>query len=115
MADAPGVEVERSRGATMQVLLGPDDGVPAFVTRCFTLAAGGSIPAHRHASIEHQQVVLEGEMSLRLEDREVTVRAGECVFIPAGVTHAYANRGAAPTRFLCVVPLTDDYEVEWME
>ena len=115
MTEAQEVAVDRARGATIQVLLGPDDGVPRFVTRRFTLAPGGRIPCHRHADIEHEQVVLEGEMVLSLDGEEHTVRQGDCIFIPAGVAHWYENRTPAPVRFLCMVPRTDTYETDWLE
>jgi quercetin dioxygenase-like cupin family protein len=111
----PAAEVERATGATIQVLIGPDDGAPRFVTRRFTIAPGGRIPRHRHADIEHEQVVLEGRMALGLDDDEVVVGPGDCVYIPAGVTHWYENRGEAPVRFLCIVPLTDGYTTEWLD
>ncbi len=114
MDGTPGSAVERSRGATIQVLIGPDEGAPNFITRRFTLEPGGSIPAHRHDVIEHEQVMLEGEMVLGLDDQEVVVKAGDCVFIPAGVAHWYENRGEVPVRFLCVVPRSDDYQTEWL-
>ena len=107
--------VEGARGTSIQVLLGPEDGTPNFVTRRFTIDPGGRIPCHRHPTIEHEQVVLEGEMVLALDDREHVVRAGDCVFIPAGVAHWYENRGAVPVRFLCMVPRTADYATEWLE
>lgn len=110
----PASEVEHARGATIQVLLGPADGAPRFVTRRFTLDPGGRIPCHRHADIEHQQVVLEGRMRLGLDDRTVEVGPGDCVFIPAGVAHWYENAGDAPVRFLCIVPVTDGYQTEWL-
>ncbi len=112
--EVPESAVGRSRGATIRVVLGPAEGVPHFVTRLFTIAPGGSIPAHRHADIEHEQVVLQGEMVLGLDEREVTVRAGQAVFIPAGVVHWYENRGEVAVRFLCIVPRTDDYRTEWV-
>lgn len=108
-------KVDRASGTLMQVLLGPVDGTPNFVTRRFTLDPGGRIPCHRHAAVEHEQVVLEGEMVLALDDHEHVVRAGDCVFIPAGVAHWYENRGEVPVRFLCVVPRTSDYATEWLE
>jgi len=114
MFSVPETVVERSRRATMQVLLGPDDDVPGFVTRRFIIEPGGRIPSHRHASIEHEQVVLEGEMTICLDDHEVPVVAGDCIFIPAGVAHWYENTSRKPVRFLCVVPLTEDYETEWL-
>ncbi len=107
-------EVERSPGATIQVLLGPGDGAPNFATRCFTLEPGTRIPCHRHATIEHEQVVLEGEMTLGLDDEVVIVGAGDCMLIPAGIAHWYENRGEAAVRFLCIVPLTDEYRTEWL-
>lgn len=115
MDDPEAATVEHARGASIQVLLGPEDGTPTFVTRRFTLEPGGRIPCHRHPAIEHEQVVLSGEMVLALDGREHVVRAGDCVFIPAGVAHWYENRGDAPVRFLCMVPRTDDYATEWLE
>ncbi len=109
------VTVPRCRGASLKVLLGPESGVLNFITRQFTLEPGGRIPCHRHDDIEHEQVVLEGTMVLGLDSREVEVGPGDSVFIPAGVGHWYENRSAAPVRFLCVVPHTDDYQTEWLE
>ena len=108
-------EVPHARGATIQVLIGPDQGAPNFFTRCFSLAPGGRIPCHRHDSIEHQQVVLSGEMVLCLDDREQLVTTGDAVLIPAGVAHWYENRGEQPVRFLCIVPDTAGYQTEWLE
>jgi len=110
-----GVPVERTRGARIEILLGPEEGVPNFATRRFTVDPGGRIPRHRHDAIEHEQVVLEGSMVIGLDDREVEVSVGDCVFIPAGVAHWYENRGDCPVRFLCVVPMTADYQTEWLE
>ena len=109
------VSVPRCRGASLKVLLGPEIGVPNFITRQFTLDPGGRIPCHRHDQIEHEQFVLEGTMVIGLDTREVTVGPGDSVFIPAGVRHWYENRDRVPVRFLCVVPHTDDYQTEWLE
>jgi quercetin dioxygenase-like cupin family protein len=109
------VSVPRCRGASLKVLLGPDIGVPNFITREFTLEAGGRIPCHRHDEIEHEQIVLEGSMVIGLDAREMTVGPGDSIFIPARVSHWYENRGSEAVRFLCVVPHTDDYQTEWLE
>jgi quercetin dioxygenase-like cupin family protein len=109
------VSVPRCRGASLKILLGPESGVPNFITRQFTLEPGGRIPCHRHDHIEHEQVILEGTMVMGLDAREVEVGPGNCVFIPAGVDHWYENRGSNAVRFLCVVPHTDDYQTEWLE
>ena len=115
VADATAGPVPGAKGATLKVLLGPEQGVPNFVTRLFTLEAGVRIPKHRHDSIEHEQVILEGSMTMGLDDRVVEVTKGDCVFIPAGVAHWYENRGSDPVRFLCIVPRTEQYRTEWME
>lgn len=107
--------VERSRGAAIQILLGPADGAPNFITRRFTLAPGGRIPQHRHATIEHEQVILSGSMVIGLDNREHEVTDGDCILIPAGVAHWYENRTQEPVAFLCVVPHTADYQTEWLE
>ena len=110
-----GMKVPRCRGATMKVVLGPESGVPNFVTRVFILDAGGRIPCHRHDSIEHEQIVLDGRMIISLDGRETEVGPGDSIFIPAGVSHWYENRGDAAVRFVCVVPRTEDYQTEWLE
>lgn len=107
--------VERATGARMQVLIGPGEEAPNFITRKFTLEPGGRIPAHRHPDIEHEQFVLRGGMKLGIDSEVHDVKAGEAVYIPAGSTHWYVNDGSAPVEFLCIVPRTAEYKTEWME
>jgi quercetin dioxygenase-like cupin family protein len=107
--------VLRARGARMAVLIGPEHGAPRFVTRRFLLAPGGRIPLHRHDTIEHEQVVVRGEMVMTIDGERRVVRAGDAVFLPAGCAHAYENLGTAEVEFICVVPNTRDYSTEWLE
>ncbi len=109
------VPVLRARGARMAVLIGPDDGASHFVMRRFLLAPGGRIPSHSHESIEHEQVVIRGEMVIGLNDETHTVRAGDAIFIPAGTAHWYENKGTKEVEFLCVVPYTTEYSTDWIE
>jgi quercetin dioxygenase-like cupin family protein len=111
----PTQSVPRCRKTSIQVLLGPESGVPNFIARQFTIEPGGRIPCHRHDTIEHEQVILDGAMIICLDGRETEVSAGDSIFIPAGVSHWYENRGPETVRFLCVVPHTDDYQTEWLE
>jgi quercetin dioxygenase-like cupin family protein len=107
--------VENAEGAEIQVLLGPEEGMPNFYTRLFTLAPGARIPVHRHPTVEHQQVVLEGEMVVLLETGEEKIaRAGDVVYFPVKVAHGYENRTTAPVKFICVVPSEPNYETEWV-
>jgi len=115
MTVVPPEQVPRSPGATIQVLLGPADGMPNFHTRLFTLEPGARIPEHRHDTIEHEQVVLDGEMAIALDGAERVAQKGDCVYIPAGCAHWYENRGASPCRFICIIPAGIEYGTEWLE
>jgi quercetin dioxygenase-like cupin family protein len=53
-------------------------------------------PVHRTASIDYG-IVLEGEITLLLDDSEVTLTAGDIV-VQRGTDHAWANRGTAIAR-----------------
>ncbi|WP_456412535.1 cupin domain-containing protein [Oceanithermus profundus] len=111
---APKKPVAKGKGAFLQVLIGPEDGAPNFILRRFTLEPGGRIPAHRHPTIEHEQFVLKGRMTIGLDGEEREVGPGDAVFIPAGVAHWYENRGDEAVEFLCVIPKTKEYETEWL-
>ena len=107
--------VGRARGARMAVLLGPDTGAQRFITRRVVVEPGGRIPMHRHDTIEHEQVVVRGEMVLSLDGVDRVVLAGDAILIPAGCAHSYENGGAEPVEFLCVVPNIRNYQTEWLE
>jgi quercetin dioxygenase-like cupin family protein len=65
------------------------------------------VPKHTNA-VEHEQYVLAGEYTVGLDDEEVTVSAGDSLFIPAGTVHWYRNEGDEEGAFLCAVPNGDD-------
>lgn len=67
-----------------------------------TVNAGSPHPLmHRTESIDYG-VVMEGEMTLVLDDSEVVLRKGSVV-VQRGTTHAWANRSGAPCRMLFVL------------
>ena len=112
--EVPASPVGKGNGATIRVLLGSEQGMPHFELRVFAIEPSGRIPSHRHDVLEHGQLVLEGKMILTLDGEERTVSAGDAVFIPAGVSHSYENRGKTPVRFLCAIPRAE-YKTEWLE
>ena len=64
-------------------------------------APGGvAPPLHVHERHAEAFLVLEGELTFRLEDGEHRVGAESCVFIPPEVVHTFAVTGEAPARFL---------------
>lgn len=58
-------------------------------------------PVHRTASIDYG-IVLEGEITLVLDDSEVTLRPGDVV-VQRGTDHAWANRGDVTAKVVFVL------------
>jgi quercetin dioxygenase-like cupin family protein len=106
--------VERAHKTHIQILLGPDEQMPNFYMRKFTIDPGGSIPLHRHDVLEHEQMVLEGEMVITLNGQQTMVKAGDVLYIPAKAAHDYKNQSSLPVSFLCMVPAITDYQTEWL-
>ena len=100
-------------GAFIKVLLGQGEDLPNFHIREFLLEPGARIGGHLHDSIEHGQLVLEGEMTISLAGEEHVVREGDSVYIPPNVEHWYENRGKGRVRFVCVIPAVKDYSTTW--
>jgi mannose-6-phosphate isomerase-like protein (cupin superfamily) len=48
----------------------------------------GQFPWHKHDDTDDFFQVLEGEMIIRLRDRDVSLRSGEIFVVPKGVEHA---------------------------
>lgn len=90
----------------MQILIGPEDGAPAFTMRRFIMGPGGGMPLHTNA-VEHEQFVLSGRAEITIGDQSVEVESGDVVYIAAGEPHAYRVL-EAPFEFLCVVPNRED-------
>jgi quercetin dioxygenase-like cupin family protein len=68
-----------------------------------TMPAGAPGPAlHSHA-FDEAFYVLDGELTVQLDDDVTTAHAGELIFAPRGVPHTLANLSEAPTRFLVVL------------
>lgn len=63
------------------------------------VAAGDMPPLHVHHTHDEGFLLLEGELSLFLPDREVALGPGEFVLAPRGVPHTY-QVGEAPARWL---------------
>jgi mannose-6-phosphate isomerase-like protein (cupin superfamily) len=63
--------------------------------------AGLQSPVHRTASVDYG-IVLEGEITLVLDDSEVTLFPGDIV-VQRGTVHAWANRGTARAKVVFVL------------
>jgi mannose-6-phosphate isomerase-like protein (cupin superfamily) len=71
-------------------------------TAASTVKAGSPHPLmHRTESVDYG-VVIEGEMTLVLDDSEVLLKPGSVV-VQRGTNHAWANRSGQPCRMLFVL------------
>jgi quercetin dioxygenase-like cupin family protein len=60
----------------------------------------GKAPLHVHARHAEALYVFEGELALRLEDREHRVGSDTWAFVPPEVVHAFEVTGDSPAQFL---------------
>ena len=99
----PTEDVAAGIGTKRQVLIGADEG-PNFAMRRFIMEPGGGMPMHTN-TVEHEQYVLSGAAQVQIGEGTHHVKAGDVVYIPAGVPHSYkADQGDEPFEFICVVP-----------
>ena len=78
-----------------------------------TIPPGGRAKAHKHEHHETAIYVLSGEGHMWFGDRlehQLTARAGEMLYIPAGVPHLPANLTNEPV--VAVIARTDPHEQE---
>jgi mannose-6-phosphate isomerase-like protein (cupin superfamily) len=57
-------------------------------------------PPHVHHKLHDMFFVLEGTLTMRLQDNTMEAGPGTFVCVPPGVIHTFSNRSHAPVRFL---------------
>jgi uncharacterized cupin superfamily protein len=71
-------------------------------------AAGG----HSHTTIEEIYFVLEGEVTVKADDEEVTLGPRDAILLPPGTTRASRNLGAVPAAMLLISVRVEDLRAE---
>lgn len=99
------IQVTVGQGTSMQVLISGDE-APNFAFRKFVMQPEGSMPKHTNV-VEHEQYVLSGSAVLEIGEETFEVHAGDAVYIPSMVPHAY-KAGKEGFMFICVVPNKED-------
>ena len=76
-----------------------------------TLPPGGRRPPpHRHVNCSEAYFVLNGLVSVVVEDEELTVGPEGFVLVPRGTAHTFGNAGEAEARLLVIhAPAMDAY------
>lgn len=98
------VHMEGAVGASKQLPLGREDGVPVYSYRVFTVEPDGHTPYHQHP-YEHMNYVIEGSGALVNEKGEETpLKAGDFALVNPDEKHQYRNKGDKPFKMICGVP-----------
>jgi len=94
------MNVESARNVKVKYLLHEGVGAKKFQLRLFTIDIGGytSLEKHKH---EHEVFILRGKALVRGGETEVTVKAGDIIFIPSWEEHQFKNVGNEKLQFLC--------------
>lgn len=96
------VERIELRGAEVQVLVDGSSGGPFTMLRYTAPPGFVGPPPHRHAATTEAFLLLEGELTVLLDEEEVLLQSGKTVLVGVGRVHSFANRGAFPASFLVV-------------
>ncbi|QRN85464.1 cupin domain-containing protein [Clostridia bacterium] len=103
--DVENVQVDsvEAKATWMRRLIGPENGWDGYAMRLFTVEPGGHTPRHAH-DWPHINLVLSGEGTLFVNDREEAIEKGSYAYLPGGTKHQFRNTGSVPLEFMCIVP-----------
>ena len=76
------------------------------------LVAGSQVPYHYHDKRESIIIVISGEATEIIEGREIPIRTGDIIYIPAGEKHMTLNKSDKDFRYLeffTCPPLSADF------
>src|SRR5271166_4853089 len=106
-----GHETYTARGSVMlfKALAAQDDGDFSLMERTLP-PRGRRPPPHRHTNCSEAYFVLDGQVSVIVEDAELRVGPEGFVLVPRGTAHTFGNAGDATARLLVIhAPAMDDY------
>ena len=80
-------EADGAKGAVIRHIITEKDGAPTFNMRVVSLERGGQSPSHSHPW-EHEFFVLSGMGIGKVDNKEVTLKQGDALFVPPGLQHS---------------------------
>lgn len=86
-------------GNVYAILLSGEQTGGAFSLAHGIAPPGGGPPWHTHTRDDETFIVLEGELTIRFEDKVIRASAGGSVFLPKGRPHTFANESDRVARF----------------
>ena len=98
------LEEEGIRDVYRKILIGPEDGSSRIVMRYFKVLPGGNTPYHSHP-FEHLVKIEKGRgLIVNASGEEISVSAGQSVFIAENEKHQFKNPHEESFEFLCIIP-----------
>ena len=86
------------------LVTGEQSGGAYFILEAF-VPPGGGPPPHIHQREEECFYLLQGQLTMTLGDRQITVAAGDFVQVARGTVHTFVNDGDEVVRMLAGVLL----------
>ncbi len=81
------------------LLTGAQSGDAYFVVEA-NVPPGGGPPLHIHEREDETFYILEGECSFQIGDSKLRASAGDFIFAPRGIAHAFTNEGNSTLRMI---------------
>jgi len=97
------VEMDGAKDCQVKLAVTARDGAPNFAMRIFEVSSGGHTPLHHHP-YEHEIFVMEGQGTVWRDGKEVSIKAGDVLYIPANEQHQFKNAGNQAFKFMCLIP-----------
>jgi quercetin dioxygenase-like cupin family protein len=86
------------------LLLGaPETGGAAMIGSGVLPPRTGGPPLHRHSHEDEAFYVCSGVLTAQFGDQRLELNAGEVVWLPRGIPHAFANFSDAPTTIVSLL------------
>lgn len=96
------MESNEVKNASMQALVGPEEGWEDHVFRVVELEDEGYSPKHEHPW-PHINYILEGEGELFIEGEVTPLKPGDYAVVSPNTLHQYRAKGGH-FKFICIVP-----------
>jgi quercetin dioxygenase-like cupin family protein len=90
-------------GDLYTILASGEDAGGAYALVHAEVPPGGGPPPHVHRREDEAFYILEGELTVQADGRDITATAGAWITLPRGSLHTFRNSGTATARMLIVV------------
>ena len=90
-------------GEKITVLLSAGDTGGTFAMIIDDCPPGGGPPLHIHHNEDETFYILEGELTMQVNEEIFSASAGTSVFLPKGIPHTFRNFGSQRTKSLALL------------